>query len=360
MVRLPDFPWDRLAPARLAAESHPDGIVDLSVGTPVDPTPTVVQRALEAAANAPGYPTTHGTLELRVAIAEWWRRIHGADVDPAAVLPLIGTKEFVAWLPTIVEATSVAYPAVAYPTYEVGALIAGAAPVPTSDPTSLESPPSLLWINSPANPTGAVATVEELRRIVDWSRENEVVVASDECYIELPWDCEPVSLLDPRVCDGDVTGLLVVHSLSKRSNLAGYRIGHVTGDPTIVGQLLEFRKHAGMMMPAPMQAAGAAAYADDSHVVEQREAYRRRREVLLPAVREAGFELVHSNAGLYLWLTAGEDCWDTVDRLSALGILVAPGDFYGSESGEFVRMALTASDERIEAAAARLRGSGAT
>jgi succinyldiaminopimelate transaminase len=363
MRKLPDFPWDRLAPHKARAGRHPDGIVDLSVGTPVDPVPAVVQAALRAAADAPGYPLTYGTPELRESAAGWLvRRLGVAGADPAAVLPLIGTKEFVAWLPTLLDlgaGDTVAIPEVAYPTYDVGARLAGATVVLTPEGGAAElirrERPRLLWLNSPANPHGRVATVEELRAAVEAARSVGTVLVADECYIELGWtDVAPISLLHPAVCGGSHDGLLAVHSLSKRSNLAGYRAGFVTGDPALVAELLEVRKHAGMIMPQPVQAAMTAALGDDEHAEEQKERYRRRREVLREAMEAAGFRIDHSEAGLYLWATRDEDCWTTVDQLAELGILAAPGEFYGAAGARHVRLALTASDERVAAAASRL------
>jgi succinyldiaminopimelate transaminase len=354
--RLPDFPWDRLAPAAERARAHPDGIVDLSVGTPVDPTPGVIREALAAASDAAGYPLTAGTPALREAAAGWLRRRFGADVDPAAVLPVIGTKELVAWLPTLLGAASVGYPALAYPTYDVGARLAGATSRPVDALTGLGPERlDLLWVNSPANPTGKVLPAPHLRKTVDWSRERGTVLASDECYADLWYDGEPpVSVLSPEVCGGSHEGVLAVHSLSKRSNLAGYRAGFVAGDRSLVARLLEMRKHAGMIVPAPVQAAMVAALSDDTHVVEQRDRYARRRGALLAALTAAGFRADDSAAGLYLWVTRDELCWETVDRLAALGILVAPGDFYGAAGARHVRVALTVTDERVAAAVERL------
>jgi succinyldiaminopimelate transaminase len=356
---LPPFPWDRLAPAAATAAQHPGGVVDLSVGTPVDPTPDVVRAALAAAGDAPGYPTTHGTLALRASIVRWFaRRLGVPGLEPAAVLPAIGTKEMVAWLPTLLglgRGSRVLIPELAYPTYAVGATIAGAEAVATEGLTAVgPAPVDLVWLNSPSNPTGRVLPVEHLRKVVAWARERDAVVVSDECYLELGWDVEPVSVLHPSVCDGDHTGLLALHSLSKRSNLAGYRFGLLAGDPQLVAPLLEARKHAGMIVPAPVQAAAVAAFDDDAHVLEQRERYRRRREVLLGAVRSAGFTVTHSEAGLYLWATRDEDCWTTVDWFASRGIVVAPGEFYGPAGAHHVRIALTATDERVTAAAERL------
>ena len=367
---LPDFPWDTLAPYARRARSHPDGIVDLSVGTPVDPTPEAVRAALAAAADAPGYPTTHGTPALREAAAAWLaRRRRAPGVDPAAVLPTIGSKELVATLPSLLGLGAgdvVVHPEVAYPTYDVGARLAGAQPLAADDVAAWAGRHDvrLVWLNSPGNPTGRVLGVEHLRAVVTAARSVGAVVASDECYGLLawsqPWASEGVpSILDPRVCDGDHTDLLVVQSLSKQSNLAGYRAGFVAGDPRRVAALLEVRKHAGMMLPGPVQAAAAVALADDTHVDAQVERYRRRRGALLGALTQAGFEVDGSDAGLYLWVRAagaGQDCWQTVADLADQGILVAPGSFYGPAGVRHVRVALTASDEAVAAAVARLGG----
>ena len=356
---LPDFPWDRLRPLRRRAEAHVGGLVDLSVGTPVDPTPERVREALAGAADAPGYPQTHGTPALREAVVGWLaRRLGITGVDPQAVLPTIGSKELVAWLPTLLglgPGDLVVHPSLAYPTYDVGARLAGAEPLGTDSLTSLgPRRVSLLWLNSPANPHGRVLPAEHLAKVVAWARERGVVVASDECYVEYGWEARPVSVLDAAVCAGSCEGLLAVHSLSKRSNVAGYRAGFVTGDPDLVARLLEVRKHAGMMVPAPVQAAAVAALDDDEHVEDQRRRYAARRAVLRPALESAGLRVEHSEAGLYLWATADEPCWETVSRLAGQGILVAPGDFYGPAGAGHVRVALTATDERVAAAAERL------
>jgi succinyldiaminopimelate transaminase len=365
---LPEFPWDLLAPYKARAAAHPDGIVDLSVGTPVDPTPELVQRALAEAADAPGYPLTVGTPELREAICAWFARRRGVPgLDTDQVLPTIGSKELVAWLPTLLGLRAgdvVGIPAVAYPTYDIGARIAGAVTVVAQSLTSLgplteTTTPKLLWLNSPGNPNGQVLGVEHLRKVVRWAREHGVVVASDECYAELDWregqlGTTTPSVLHPDVCDNDHDGLLAVYSLSKQSNLAGYRAAFVAGDRSLVSAILEVRKHAGMIMPAPVQHAMAVALGDDSHVERQRTAYLRRRELLLAAVTRAGLRVDHSLAGLYIWATRGHDCWTTVSDFADLGILVAPGAFYGPAGAEHVRIALTATDERIEAACARL------
>ena len=365
---LPDFPWDSLAPYKARASAHPEGLVDLSVGTPVDPTPDVVRAALVAAADAPGYPLTVGTADVRAAICEWFARRRGvAGLHVDAVLPTIGSKELVAWLPTFLglgPGDLVGIPAVAYPTYDIGARLAGATSVVAQSITSLgpltaASTPKLLWLNSPGNPNGQVLGVPHLRKVVEWAREHDVVVASDECYAELDWRegqlaTTTPSILHPDVCGSDHRGLLAVYSLSKQSNLAGYRAAFVAGDPEIIRTVLEVRKHAGMIMPTPVQHAMAVALRDDAHVDAQRAAYGRRRERLLAAVTAAGLRVEHSEAGLYLWATREEDCWTTVSAFADLGILVAPGSFYGAAGGHHVRIALTATDERIAAACSRL------
>ncbi|MDK0522010.1 succinyldiaminopimelate transaminase [Streptomyces sp. ML-6] len=357
--RLPVFPWDKLAPYKSTAAGHPDGIVDLSVGTPVDPVPALVQQALVAAADSPGYPTVWGTAELRDAITGWLeRRLGAVGVAHENVLPVVGSKELVAWLPTqlgLGAGDRVAYPRLAYPTYEVGARLCGAEPVVYDDPTELDPAGlKLLWLNSPSNPTGRVLAKDELTRIVAWAREHEVLVLSDECYLELGWEAEPVSVLHPDVCGGTYDGVIAVHSLSKRSNLAGYRAAFIAGDPAVLGELLLIRKHGGMMTPAPVQAATVAALGDDAHVAEQRERYAERRTALRAALEAHGFRIEHSEASLYLWATRDEPCWETVAYLAELGILVAPGDFYGPAGDRFVRVAFTATDERVAAAVKRL------
>ena len=358
--RLPVFPWDKLEPYKATAAGHPDGIVDLSVGTPVDPVPDLIQKALVAAADSPGYPTVWGTPALRDAITGWAeRRLGGRDLTHRHVLPIVGSKELVAWLPTqlgLGPDDTVAYPRLAYPTYEVGARLARARYVAYDDPTELDPAGlRLLWLNSPSNPTGRVLAREELARIVAWAREHGVLVVSDECYLELGWEADPVSVLHPDVNGGSYDGVVAVHSLSKRSNLAGYRAAFLVGDPAVLGPLLEIRKHGGMMTPAPTQAAVVAALSDDAHVREQRERYAARRATLREALLAHGFRIEHSEASLYLWATRDESCWDTVAHLADRGILVAPGDFYGPAGARFVRVALTATDDRIDAAAARLR-----
>ncbi|MDI1459869.1 succinyldiaminopimelate transaminase [Catellatospora sp. KI3] len=350
---LPDFPWDLLEPSKRRAAAHPDGIVDLSIGTPVDPVPALIRTALAEASDSPGYPLTAGTPELRQEIAAWTARACRAEPG-FAVLPSIGSKELVGWLPTLLGLgpdDTVVIPEICYPTYEVGVRLAGARVLRADTPPAGERP-ALIWINSPGNPHGRVASAGEMRAWIGYARETGAVLASDECYLTLPWTAQPESVLS--LCGGDYAGVLAVHSLSKRSNLAGYRAGFVAGDPGLVGELLAVRKHAGMIMPAPVQAAMIAALADESHADEQRLRYAARRELLLPALQGAGFTVDHSEAGLYLWVTRGEACWDTTDWFADRGILVAPGEIYGPKGARHVRVALTATDERVRTVVARL------
>ena len=321
--------------------------------------PDTVRAALAAAANAPGYPLTRGTPAVRDAAARWLARRHGVTVAPEAILPVVGTKEFIAWLPTMLGCgpeDTVVYPELAYPTYDAGIRLAGASGLATDATLAAgPQPVRLAWVNSPSNPTGRVLPAGHLAKTVSWARERGTVLASDECYIEQGWDASPVSVLHPDVSGGTHDGLLAVHSLSKRSNMAGYRAGFVTGDPALIAELHEIRRHAGMIMPAPVQAAMAAALDDDAHADEQRERYRSRRIVLRAALEAAGWVIENSEAGLYLWAArAGSDGWDSARILAEAGILVSPGELYGAAGVRHIRLALTATDERIAAAAARL------
>jgi len=364
--RLPDFPWDSLTEHAATARAHPDGIVDLSIGTPVDPTPKVVQHALAAATDAPGYPQTIGLPETRQAAVGWMtRRLGVTGLGTEHVLPTIGSKELVASLPGqlgLGPGDLVVHPEVAYPTYAVGAALCGARSVASDSLTALgPETPALLWINSPANPSGRVLPVDHLRKVVDWCRERGVLLVSDECYIEMAWeaDAPPVSVLHPDVCGGSPEGILAVHSLSKRSNLAGYRCSFVAGDAGVVAELLAVRKNLGLIMPAPQQHAMVAALDDDEHVLAQHATYAARRALLREALEQAGFRVDHSEGALYLWATlvSGDaDCWSLVSWFAERGILVTPGSFYGPAGRRHVRVALTATDERVAAAVARLAG----
>ncbi|MGM7668773.1 succinyldiaminopimelate transaminase [Microbacterium sp. A93] len=398
MLRLPEYPWESLAPYRATAQAHPGGLADLSIGTPVDDTPALIQDALAAAANAPGYPTTQGTAELREAIAAWFARRRGVPgLSPDAVIPTVGSKEFIAWLPLLLglgPGDVVVRPTVAYPTYDIGALLVGATAVAADSLEELDpytrARVRLIWTNSPANPTGEVASAEQLRAVVAQARTVGAVVAGDECYAELGWgewdDPEGLRpgtpcLLSDQVSGGDHTNLLSVYSLSKQSNLAGYRAAFAAGDPALVSTLVNSRKHAGMIVPMPVQAAMTVALADDAHVRRQKGRYRARRALLKDALEAAGLVVDHSEAGLYLWTRDGraggavdgaagdnttghdagrsdpseQDSWDLVGALAQLGILVGPGTFYGEAGNGYVRVSLTGTDEAVARAAERLR-----
>ncbi|MET4541163.1 succinyldiaminopimelate transaminase [Arthrobacter bambusae] len=369
-LNLPDYPWEAMAPYVATASKHPGGAVNLSIGTPVDPTPGLIRDALADAADAHGYPTVHGTLALRQAVVDWFAGRRGVPgLDPQDVMPTVGSKELVAWLPFLLGLSAgdvVVRPTVAYPTYDIGASLAGATAVAADDLDELDpatrAKVRLIWINSPGNPTGSVRDVESLRRIVGQARELGAVVASDECYAELGWgewdaqrggEAVP-SILDPRVTGGSTDGLLCVYSLSKQSNLAGYRAAFVAGDSAIMANLVNSRKHAGMIVPYPVQEAMRVALGDAGHVLSQKDLYRDRRERMVPALEKFGLQIHQSKAGLYLWSTAGEATWDTVARFADLGIVVGPGVFYGDAGNGFIRVALTGSDERIDAAVERL------
>ena len=361
---LADYPWDAVAPYAARARAHPDGIVDLSIGSPVDPTPPVVADALADATDAHAYPQTVGMPALREAIADWYARRRGVPgLTPEHVLPTIGSKELVALLPLLLDlgpGDVVVHPRAAYPTYEVGARVVGATPVASDDASEWPGGTKLVWLNSPGNPDGRVLDAVALSTAVGRARELGAIVASDECYAELgweaPWNHLPIpSVLDPRVADGDFRGILSVYSLSKQSNLAGYRAAFLAGDPAIVARLLTARKHLGLMLPAPVQSAMIAALGDDAHVVAQKRLYGARRAALKPALEAAGLRIDHSEAGLYLWATEGRDAWESLGRLADLGILVGPGHFYGAHFRQHIRLSLTATDERIAAAVSRLR-----
>jgi len=294
---------------------------------------------------------------LRQAWADWAKSALEVTVGLDEISPTIGSKEVVAWLPIILglgPAHIVAIPELAYPTYAVGAQMAKANFVTYNSAEEIPADVTLIWVNSPSNPTGEVKSVAHLSSVVARAREIGAIVVSDECYIELGWDAKPVSILHPDVIGSSNESVLAVHSLSKRSNLAGYRSGAVLGDSQLIADILALRKHAGMLLPSPIQAATIAALGDPDHVATQRDVYHNRRTILRAAVLEAGMQIDHSQAGLYLWVTAGKPCLETVALLADVGILCAPGDFYGPAGASHVRMALTATDERIAQVAARL------
>jgi succinyldiaminopimelate transaminase len=359
--RLPEYPWQKLKPFQAIAEQHVGGMVDLSVGSPVDPTPKIIQDAIRDSTNAPGYPSTGGSLEFRTAVAEWFGRRRGVELTADQVMPTIGSKEFISFLPLMLglgKGDVVVQPSVAYTAYVVGAALCGAEIVSEDDPAKWPENTKLIWINSPGNPDGRVLDVDEMKACVVRARELGALLASDECYAELGWgkwaETRIPSVLDPRVCEDSYENLLAIYSLSKQSNLAGYRAAFAAGPEAIIKGLVNIRMHSGLIMPAPVQKAVIAALGDEEHVSVEREIYRKRREVLLDAVKAYGFEIAESQAGLYLWATLGEDCWVTVKRMADLGILVVPGEFYEAGGSKYVRFSITATDEKISEGAARL------
>ena len=358
-ARLPEFPWDTLADAKTTATAHPDGLVDLSMGTPVDSTPDAVQKALADASDAHAYSTVIGPAPLRQAAVDWLERRFGVTgLTADHVLPTIGSKELIGNLPAqlgLGPGDLVVVPELAYPTYEVGARFAQCEVV-ASDSTVRLGPvrPAVVYLNSPANPHGRIFGADHLRKMIAWARERSTLLVSDECYLEYAWEGEAFSVLHPDINGGSLGGVLAVHSMSKRSNMAGYRGAFTAGDPAVLGELLEVRRHLGFMMPTPVQAAMIAALADDDQVEHQRTVYAARRSKLRTALESAGFTIDHSEGSLYLWATRDEPCRDTIDWLAERGILAAPGDFYGATGKRHVRVAFTATDERVDAAVERL------
>ena len=336
----------------MKARAHPQGIIDLSQGTPVDPTPEFIQQAFRDASNSPSYPVTAGTPELRAAIKKWATDRLGATGD-FDVLPIIGSKELVAWLPTYLESKSVLIPEIAYPTYHVGAVLAAAKSVPVAIDAKSWPIADLAWLNSPSNPTGRVHSAEEVKACIQWSRANKSVLISDECYLEFDQNAHSVSVLSQT--GGDNTNILAVHSLSKRSSMAGYRAAFMVGDSALIARIREIRKHGGMMVPLPVQKAMTVALADDAHVAEQRARYNARKDALRPALISAGFTIEFSDSGLYLWCTRNEDAWASVAWLAERGILATPGSFYGEQGKNHIRIAMTASDAHISDAVQRLK-----
>ena len=361
----PAYPYDRLAPLAAVAAAHEGGVVDLSVGTPADPPPPFVVEALGHSGAERGDPPSVGSAELREAAAGWMARRLGVAVPATAVAACIGTKELVAGLPHWLhlrrpDRDTVLYPAVSYPTYAMGATLAGlrAVPVPVDDRFRLDlsavgpedaARALCLWSNSPGNPTGGL---DDLEAVVAWGSAHDVLVLSDECYVELTWDGPRRSVLQ-----SGSEGRLAVHSVSKRSNLAGLRVGFYAGDPELVTYLSEVRKHAGFMVPGPAQHAAAAALRDDAHAEEQAARYRRRLARLAEVLAAGcGIDVALPGGGLYLWVPApGGDAWGFAERLATdAGCLVSPGEFYGPAGADHVRIAVVQPDDRIELVATRL------
>ena len=360
----PPYPYDRLDPIQKIASELEGGIVDLSIGTPCDPPPSAVIEALSGSGSERGYPASIGSEALRRSIARWMGRRFGVDVPVSRIAACIGTKEFVATTPQFMKLRrpnrdTVLYPAVAYPTYEMGAVLAGlrAVAVPTNaeghmDFTSISQDDIdralMLWVNSPSNPTGAL---DDLKYAANWGRTHNVPVFSDECYAEFTWATSAQSILQHGL-----EGVVAVHSLSKRSNLAGVRVGFYAGDAEIVEYLKEVRKHAGFMVPGPAQAAGVAALDDDEHVTVQRDRYRQRLEFMSSTLSKwSGIDIPMPDGGFYLWFNA-QDAWAFTEKLAREGgALVSPGDFYGTGGAEYVRVAVVQPDAKLKLVAERLK-----
>jgi succinyldiaminopimelate transaminase len=359
----PPYPYDRLDQYRPLAEAHDGGVVDLSIGTPFDPPPPAVVAALASSGAERSYPPSIGTPAFRESAQRWMHRRFGVEVPVTQIAAAVGTKEFVATLPQWLQLRdpardTVLYPAIAYPTYEMGAILAGcrAVCVPALpdgrldlagiDPADAERA-LLLWVNSPSNPTGAL---DDLAGAAAWGREHQVPVFSDECYVEFTWSGPGRTILE-----SGLDGVVAVHSLSKRSNLAGVRVGFYAGDAELVAYLSEVRKHVGMMVPGPAQAAAIAALDDDEHVVVQRERYRSRLDLLGTVLSEwSGVDVPQPDGAFYLWIPV-DDGWAFTQRLAREGgALVSPGEFYGADGARFVRVAVVQPDERIRLVADRL------
>ncbi|MBM9462429.1 succinyldiaminopimelate transaminase [Aeromicrobium sp. YIM 150415] len=358
--RLPIYSWDGLAPLLEAAKDYPGPTVNLSAGNPVDPTPAFIAEAMARGSNAPSYVTPDGSVELRTAITDWLARMRNVSIDPTAVLPLIGTREVLSWIELFLDlgpGDVVAVETLAYPAYKIGVGLVGAELLVMNQLADLPTDGSvkLIVINTPQNPGGTILGVDELRGLVDWARRHDAVILSDECYSEFVWEGEAISLLDPRVTGGDTTNLLITNSCSKRSNMAGYRLGFIAGDPHLTGPMLGFRSQMGLGIPLAMQHAMIAALGDEEHVRVQAERYRARRDGLTQALRSTGWTVADCRGGLFLWASLpGRDGWDAAQELAQLGIIVAPGELYGAAGLQNVRIALTAVDRDITAAIGRI------
>ena len=359
----PPYPYDRLDRFKPLANAFDGGLIDLSIGTPCDAPPRFVIDALSQSNSERGYPPSIGTDALRRAAQAWMSRRFDVDVPLTQIGACVGTKEFVAttaqWLHLrSPHRDTVLYPAVSYPTYEMSATLAGCRAVAVQvtaagglDLASIDPADAaralLLWVNSPNNPTGAL---DDLNATAAWGRANDVPVFSDECYAEFTWDGPGRTILE-----SGLDGVVAVHSLSKRSNLAGLRAGFYAGDPELVTYLQEVRKHVGMLVPGPVQAAAAVALADDDHVTAQRDVYRRRLERMAHIVTAwSGLEVPFPSGAFYLWFDA-HDGWEFAEKFAkAAGALASPGDFYGAGGANNVRIAVVQPDDRIELIARRL------
>lgn len=362
----PSYPYERLDGLKKVAARFEGGAIDCSVGTPADPPPDFVIDELARGVGARGYPPSAGTPDFRGAAAGWMNRRFGLALDASDVVACVGTKEFVASLAGYLHLRApardtVLYPAVSYPTYAMGATLAGLRPVAVRlvdgrlDLASIDPKDAaralVLWTNSPSNPTGAL---DDLDAVASWGQSHDVLVASDECYAEFTWRGPARSILEHGS-----SGVLAVHSISKRSNLAGFRAGFYSGDEDVVSYLRLVRQHAGLMVPGPVQAATALAYDDDEHVERQRGIYLARLELLSDALSEVGVVAPVPEGTFYLWAQKeGLDGWSLATFLAERsGLVVSPGEFYGDASPDFVRIAVVQPTDRLERAAERLRAS---
>ena len=350
-----------MAHLRTLAAGHVDGYADLATASPVDPTPQHLLRAIAASDPAPGYPSTHGSVRLRTSVVEWLRRYRGIEgLGPQHVVPTIGSKEFLGLLPFLLDIRAgdiVVVPELGYPAYVDGATAVGATIIAEDDPARWPEHTRLIWINPPRNPDGRTLQHADLRRAVDRARELGAVLVSDECYGVLnEVDGQRIpSILHAESNGGSLEGILMSSSVSKQSNLAGYRVGYSVGDPELIEALITRRRRLGLIMPWPQQALLEAALVDDVDVRTQRSRHRERIARLRPAVEAAGLRVTGSTDGMYVWATADEDGWATATRLAARGVLCMPGDVFGAAGRRHVRFAVSIHDDRLEQAVERLR-----
>ncbi|KFI49109.1 succinyldiaminopimelate transaminase [Bifidobacterium biavatii] len=377
------YDWSRIAGYKRTAKAAFGGMIDLSVGSPVDPVPDSVRAALAESSNDPnayGYPATIGTADLRAAIADWFHDCRNVDLAAigAAVVPTVGSKEAVALMASLLhfgEGDVIVQPAVSYPTYEIGTQLAGARTLKVADVADVDSWRNVpgvraIWVNSPCNPTGDMLTAAQMVAIVAAAREIGAVVLSDECYALMTWGSAAADsdvtggtvtaglapapcALAADVCGGTADGVLVLYSLSKQSNMAGYRTAFIAGDAALVTPMIEYRKQIGQIIPGPVQAAMAAGLRDHAAVRTQHDRYRDRLGTLVSALRAYGYATNMPDGALYVWVrTKSGDCWQDMATLAEIGIIASPGEFYGAP--EYLRFSATASDQAIADAAERL------